>query len=179
MPPAPGPFTLPCSHPSARRHLPLEPVCRCRLPRRPFRGVLASFPRSPAAALSVSFSEKLQPEGGAFSCRPVTALFALGTYSVPPELCRVGICKLRGSWPANQRAPWVPGAAFSLRTAQYEARATGAGSPRSEQGWGGARSVRPGGCCPRRALRGLGGSRPSPGPAGAASLKSEPWACVQ
>ena len=102
--PASGPFTFPCSHPSARQHLPAAQVAL-------FRGVLTSFLRSPAGCLvSVLFSEKLQPEGDVFSCRPVTVLFALGTYSVPPELCLVGICKLRGSWPANQRAPWVPGA---------------------------------------------------------------------
>lgn len=92
------PFTFPCSHPSARQHLPAAQVAL-------FWGVLASFLRSPAGCLiSVLFSEKLQPEGDAFSCRPVTVLFALGTYSVPPELCLVGICKLRGSWPADQRA---------------------------------------------------------------------------
>ena len=98
------PFTFPCSHPSASLHLPAAQVAL-------FWGVLASFLRSPAGCLiSVLFSEKLQPEGDASSCRPVTVLFALGTYSVPPELCLVGICKLRGSWPADQRAPWVSGA---------------------------------------------------------------------
>ena len=69
----------------------------------------------------------------------------------------MGVCKLRGSWPANQHAPAVPGAALSLQTV-LSTRPGWQEQALPARSRGGAGSVWSGSCCPRTALRGLGGA---------------------
>lgn len=83
-PPTSGRFTL-----FSPRHLPPEPVCRCRLPGGPASGGPCLVPPEPCpAALSLSWSQRSSRlEGRPFSLLPCHFLSALGAASVLPELC--------------------------------------------------------------------------------------------
>lgn len=133
-----------------------------------FWGVLTSFPRSPAGCLvSVLFSEKLQPEGDAFSCRPVTVLFALGTCSVPPGCAEWASASSVG---AGLLTSMHPGSLGHVQSADGSVRGQGDRSRLSLLGAGAGRLL------PEDSTARFGGQPSFPGTCRGSSLKSERWA---